>query len=113
MLTQNGKVITIVDISNETTSKATERLREAQKEICAMTQKTFRLLTNASGKFDQEPLDAVVEFIKNTSFVTLHAVVCSNPVGSEIETRVPAISGRKIKCFDDQTKAIEWLGTQP
>lgn len=110
VLTQNGKVITIVDISNTETSKAVETLREAQKEIATMTHKTYRLLTNASGsRLDQELFTAVVEFIKSTPYVTLHAIVCLGKIENSLAASVSAISGREIKSFGDRTEAIDWL----
>jgi hypothetical protein len=110
-ITQTGKTIVIIDLSNCTPESAIQIIPEAAVMISGQPLKSALVLTDVTNAhYTKEVAGEIKNFVqKNTPYIKASAVVGADGIRSILLNTVILISRREIKTFNDRSSAMNWL----
>ena len=115
VITQKGKILTIIDLSNTNIKNAIEILTDAQNEIPKSASNSSSVIIDAEIMEDTEQLANVIkQFIEtNRFFLKSLAIVTPSNNASIKLANMSSLAGPKIRHFVNRAEAINWLASQP
>lgn len=113
-ITQAGKEILAIDMSQCDALAFRAVAAEAQPLVAKHGTKSLLTLTNLTGVgLDADTRDAIREFIaENKPFVKASALYGVSGIARAVGGALIAATGRRMKIFDSEGEALAWLATQ-
>ena len=111
-----GKRVIVFDLRDQTDTASSVRLLEDFKRVVAMHPPTGSLLalTDVRGsRYSRELLDALKQFAAhNRPYVRSAAIIATTPAQRLGVTAVALFSRRRMRAFETQEQALEWLANE-
>jgi len=112
-ITQNGKTIILVDLSNAKPEDVVTTIPLAYSTISTYAAKSALVLTNVTNAtYNKDVAESIKNFVKNnTPYIRASAVVGAEGVRLILLNTVIFLTRREIKTFNTLPEALTWLAS--